>query len=110
MGHLAIQFLFSIGIGLYVVVFSRAMFSDPEHYRQRWQPHLPRRQWTFIALRCIAAFCMFCGVLFIASGFVVLPFVAQYRGLKLLASVVGIAAAASGLLAANTPRRQWSRQ
>jgi hypothetical protein len=38
----------------------------------------------------------------------VLPFLAANAGTKLLISVAIVAAVLTGLLAANTPRRQWS--
>ena len=108
MGHLAIQLVLSTAIGLYVIVFARTTFSQPERIRQRWYSWLPERQWTSTFLRCFAVFGMFGGFLLIANGLVALPFLAVYRGVKLLTFVVILAAIFAGLLAANTPRRRWS--
>ena len=110
MGLIAIQLILAAAIGLYVISFSRATFSNPERIRQRWHPSLPPRQWAYTLLRCFAVFGMFAGFLIIESGLTVLPFLAVHRGVKLLTCTVILAAMLAGLLAANTPRRHWSGQ
>ena len=92
MGQSAIQLVFFAAIGLYVIVFARTTFSQPERIRQRWYSWLPERQWTSTLLRGFAVFLMFAGFLVIANGLVLLPFLAVYRGVKLLAFVVILAA------------------
>jgi 4-amino-4-deoxy-L-arabinose transferase-like glycosyltransferase len=107
MGHAAIQLVFSAAIGVYLIVFARITFSQPERMRQRWYSWLPERQWTSTLLRCYAVFVMVAGFLLMANGLFAQPFLALYRGVKLQTCIVILAVVFAGLLAANTPRRQW---
>src|SRR5678815_4649790 len=66
MGQSAVQLVFSAAIGLYVIVFARTTFSQPERIRQRWYSWLPDRPWTSRLLRGFAVFLMFAGFLVIA--------------------------------------------
>jgi hypothetical protein len=108
MERAALQLIFSFGLGLYVIVFARALFNQPERIRQRWYSWLPERLWVYRLLRYLAVFLMWCGFMLLAGGLMVLPFLAANAGTKLLISVAIVAAVLTGLLAANTPRRQWS--
>jgi hypothetical protein len=110
MRNAAIQLVGSVALGVYVLVFARSTFGEPERIRQDWFSQLPEREWSARLLRIVAVFWMFGGFLLIANGFVTLPFLDQYRGFKLLTFDLIIAAALTALLAANTPRRKWSKR
>jgi len=109
MERAALQLIGSSALGLYIIYFARATFSQPERIRQRWYSWLlPNRQWASTLLRCFAVVWIFCGLLLIANGLIVLPFLDARRGMKLLVFILIVAAVLAGLLAAKTPRRQWS--
>jgi len=108
MERAALQLIFSFALGLYVIVFARALFNQPERMRQRWYRWLPERLWVCRFLRYVAVFFMWCGFMLMAGGLMALPLLAQNAGTKLAICVAIVAAVLTGLVAANTPRRQWS--
>ncbi len=107
MERAAIQLVFSLALGLYVVIFARATYQQPEKMRQHWYPWVPERPWAFKFLRYFSVFWMFGGFIVLANGLVLTPFFDRYRGGLLLAIVLIVACVLTALLAAATPRRSW---
>lgn len=84
-----LSLIFCSLIGAYVVWFSRRAYSKPDWYISNWQSWLPRKPWSQKAVKALAVFCTWAGLLILTEPLVAFTPLSAFRGPK-LAVTMGI--------------------
>ncbi len=87
-----------LALGLFIVKFGRQAYFHPNSTLRRWYSYLPEREWARKLIRGLSVFWVFGGLLMILSGVVGLPLLPKFKGISLIAVVLGIAGAGTALL------------
>jgi hypothetical protein len=85
-------------LGLYVVWSARGAYRSPDKYIARWQRILPQKSWAWRLVRGWAAFCVWGGLLILASCIREITPLHFYVGVKPLAITLGIITVVTALL------------
>ena len=79
-----------LSLGLYLIWFARGAYRSPDKYIARWQQMLPQKGWAWGLVRGWAAFCVWGGLLILASVIREITPLHVYVGLKPLAITLAI--------------------
>jgi hypothetical protein len=87
-----------VALGLFIVKFGRQVYFHPNSTLRRWYSYLPEKEWARKLIRGLSVFWVFGGLLMILSGVVSLPLLSKFKGISLIAVVLGITCAGTALL------------